>query len=383
MRNTTRSKKARLLLALPLVAVGAVSACGGDDGGSAGESGGDGVLSDACPANMVIQTDWFPESEHGALYQMLGEDYSVDVAKKIVSGTLIDSSGNDTGITLEVRTGGPAIGYQAVSATMATDESITMGYAATDDQAFIYDEIPLLAVVAPLEINPQMIMWDPETYPDVETIADLGEQGVTLNVFAGGTFLEVFKAEGVVSEDQIDPSYDGTPSRFIPAGGEIAQQGFASAEPWQYKNEFTDWGKDVKYQLIHDAGFEIYAATLAIRQADKEALSDCLKLFVPIVQQAAIDFVNSPDRANAIIIDAVEQYADSWVYGEGVAAYSVETQKELGLVGNGPNDTLGDFDFDRANAALQKMKDAGLDVPADLTAEDMYTNEFINPEIGL
>jgi len=66
-----------------------------------------------------------------------------------------------------------------------------------------------------------------------------------------------------------------------------------------------------------------------------------------------------------------------------VAAYSVETQKELGLVGNGPNDTLGDFDFDRANKALQKMKDVGLDVPADLTAEDMYTNEFINPEIGL
>jgi hypothetical protein len=93
--------------------------------------------------------------------------------------------------------------------------------------------------------------------------------------------------------------------------------------------------------------------------------------------------VNSPDRANAIIIDAVEQYADFWVYGEGVAAYSVETQKELGLVGNGPNDTLGDFDFDRATAALQMMKDAGLDVPADLTAEDMYTNEFINPEIGL
>jgi hypothetical protein len=202
-------------------------------------------------------------------------------------------------------------------------------------------------------------------------------------VFAGGTYLEVFKAEGVVSEDQIDPSYDGGPSRFISEGGKIAQQGFASAEPWQYKNEFTEWGKDVKYQLIHDAGFEINAATLAIRQADKEALSDCLKLFVPIVQQAAIDFVNSPDRANAIIIDAVEQYADFWVYGEGVAAYSVETQKELGLVGNGPNDTLGDFDFDRANAALQKMKDSGLDVPADLTAEDMYTNEFINPEIGL
>ncbi len=379
-----RARSKGLLLALPLVAVGALSACGGDDdGGSSGASGGEGVLSGACPETIVIQTDWFPEAEHGALYQMLGEDYSVDTEKKIVSGTLIDSAGKDTGVTLEVRTGGPAIGFQPVSATMAADESITIGYAATDDQAFSYDEIPLLSVVAPLEINPQIIMWDPETYPDVKTIADLGAQGVTMNVFAGGTYLEVFKAEGVVSEDQIDPSYDGSPTRFISEGGKIAQQGFASAEPWQYKNEFAEWGKDVAYQLIHDAGFEIYAATLAIRAADKDKLSDCLKLFVPIVQQAAIDFVNSPDRANAIIIDAVEKYADFWVYGEGVAKYSVETQKKLGLVGNGPDKTLGNFDFDRANKVLQQMKDAGLDVPADLTAETLYTNEFINPDIGL
>ena len=106
-------------------------------------------------------------------------------------------------------------------------------------------------------------------------------------------------------------------------------------------------------------------------------------MFVPIVQQAAIDFVNDPARTNKIIIDAVEKYADFWVYGEGVAAYSVETQKKLGLVGNGPDKTLGNFDLDRANKVLQQMKDAGLDVPADLKAEDMYTNEFINSDIGL
>jgi hypothetical protein len=28
-------------------------------------------------------------------------------------------------------------------------------------------------VVAPMEINPQIIMWDPATYPDVTTIEDL------------------------------------------------------------------------------------------------------------------------------------------------------------------------------------------------------------------
>lgn len=375
------SKKAvALILAAPLVAL---AACGGDDGGSSeGSSGGEGSLSGVCPETIVIQTDWFPESEHGALYEMVGDDYVVDTSKKTVKGSLV-ASGTDTGVDIEVRTGGPAIGFQPVSATMAADESITMGYISTDDGAFSYDSIKTLAVVAPLEINPQIIMWDPETYPDVETIADLGEQGITMNVFSGGSYLSVFLAEGVVSEDQIDPSYDGSPTRFIAEGGKIAQQGFASAEPWQYENEFTEWGKPVKYQLIHDAGFEVYAAPLAIRAEQKDALSDCLKLFVPIVQQAAIDFINEPARTIGIIVDAVEKFADFWVYGEGVANYSVETMKSLGLVGNGPNATLGDFDFDRANKVLEQMKTAGLEVPADLTAEDLYTNEFIDTSIGL
>ncbi len=376
-------RKARGLLVLPIVAATALAACGGDDGGSSGASGGEGSLSADCPATIVVQTDWFPEAEHGSLYQMMGADYTVDIEKKIVSGSLIDSEGNDTGVGLEIRTGGPAIGYSPVSTTMATDTSITIGYISTDDAAFNYDTVKTLAVVAPLEINPQIMMWDPETYPDVKTIADLGAAGVTLNVFAGGSFLEVFVAEGVITEDQIDPSYDGSPARFISEGGKIAQQGFASAEPYQYKNEFMDWGKDVAYQLIHDAGFEIYAAPLAIRAEDKEALAPCLKKFVPIVQQAAIDYSEDGARANAIIIDAVAKYADFWVYGEGVAAYSQQTQKELGLIGNGPDETLGNFDMDRANKVLQQMKDAGLEVPAELKAEDIYTNEFIDSSIGL
>ncbi len=380
MRRVNK-KAVALLMVTPLVAL---AACGGDDGGdSEGASGGEGSLSEICPATVAIQTDWFPESEHGALYQMVGADYTVDTAKKVVKGSLVDSAGEDTGVDIEVRTGGPAIGYQPVSATMAQDDSITLGYISTDDAAFSFDTIETLAVVAPLEINPQIIMWDPETYPDVKTIADLGEAGITMNVFGGGTFLEVFVAEGVVDEGQIDPSYDGAPTRFISEGGKIAQQGFASAEPWQYKNEFTEWGKDVAYELIHDAGFEIYAAPLAIRAAQKDELSDCLTKLVPIVQQAAIDFIADPARANAIIIDAVEKFADFWVYGEGVAEYSVQTQKELGLVGNGANSTLGDFDLERADKVLEQMKNAGLSVPADLPAEQIYTNEFIDTSIGL
>ena len=63
----------------------------------------------------MIQTDWFPESEHGALYNMVGEGYEVDVDQQVVSGPLV-AGGQDTGVDIEVRTGGPAIGDQTTAA---------------------------------------------------------------------------------------------------------------------------------------------------------------------------------------------------------------------------------------------------------------------------
>ena len=68
-------------------------------------------LKGICPDTVVIQTDWFPESEYGFLYQLLGPGYTIDKAKKRVSGPLV-ASGQDTGVKVEIRTGGPAIGFQ-------------------------------------------------------------------------------------------------------------------------------------------------------------------------------------------------------------------------------------------------------------------------------
>ena len=338
-------------------------------------------LAAVCPDPLVIQTNWFPEAEHGGLYEMVGEGYTVDTDQQVVRGPLV-AGGQDTGIDIELRTGGPAIGNQPVSVLQYTDDGIHLGHANTEGQILRYEETPVLAVVAPMEINPQIIFWDPETYPDVETLADLGEGEITINVFEGGTFTEVFVAEDIWHADQIDPSYDGSPARFIAEDGAIAQQGFASAEPYTYEH-LEDWGKPVQYQTLHDAGFEVYAQTLAIVPDRLEELRPCLELFVPIAQQAAIDYIGAPDRANAIIIDAVTQYDDFWTYDEGLAQYSVETQRELGIIGNGPDGTLGNMDEARVQGVIDQIRDAGLEVPEDLTVADLVTNEFVDPDIGL
>jgi len=57
-------------------------------------------LASVCPAEIIIQTDWNPESEHGALYQMVGKDgYTIDAGSAIVSGDLV-IAGEDSGVDI-------------------------------------------------------------------------------------------------------------------------------------------------------------------------------------------------------------------------------------------------------------------------------------------
>ena len=338
-------------------------------------------LSGVCPSPLIIQTDWFPESEHGAMYQMVGADYSIDAGNQITAGSLM-AGGADTGIDIEIRAGGPAIGFASGSAQMYIDPEIHLAYISTDESVILGGDTSTISVVAPLEKNPQIIQWDPETYPDVSSIADIGEKGIVVNVFAGGTFIDVFVNEGVLSADQIDPSYNGSPTRFIAEEGAIAQQGFASESPYSYETAYEEWAKPIAFELIHDAGLRLYSQTLAVRKDNLEAMRPCLERFVPIVQQSVVDFAADPDRANAIIIDAVETIDSFWEYSPGLADFSVQTQKDLGLIGNGPDGTVGNMDEDRINEVIDKITAAGFDVAPGLRFEDIATNEFIDESIG-
>ena len=339
-------------------------------------------LASVCPSPVIIQTDWFPESEHGAMYQMVGEGWTLDTDNMITTGPLM-AGDVATGVDIEIRAGGPAIGFASGSAQMYLDPEITLAYVSMDEAVILGGDTPTLSVVAPLEKNPQIIQWDPETYPDVTGVADLGELGVTINVFAGGTFIDVFVNEGVLSADQIDPSYDGGPARFIAEGGAIAQQGFASESPYSYEQVYPEWSKPIAFELIHDAGLPIYSQTLAIRPDDLDALRPCLAKFVPIVQQAILDFAADPGPTNANIVQIVADIGSFWQYSPGLAQFSVDTQIELGLIGNGPDDTVGNMEIDRIQEVIDKIVNAGFDVdPSRTDPNNIVTNEFIDESIG-
>ena len=69
-----------------------------------------------------------------------------------------------------------------------------------------------------------------------------------------------------------------------------------------------------------------------------------------------------------------------------VADYSVETQKKLGLVGNGNDDTHGNFDLDRVQKLIDEttpiFTDQGTPPKAGLTPDALVTNQFIDTSIS-
>jgi hypothetical protein len=271
---------------------------------------------------------------------------------------------------------------------MYQDDSILLGFVYTDEGIQNSAEFPTVAVMSGMEKNPQMIMWDPATYPDIKTIADIGEAGVLVRYFGGAAYMDYFTQTGILSESQVDGSYDGTPAGFLADQGESAQQGFGSAEPYVYQNEVPDWeGKPVAYAYINDAGWENYGESIAVRADALEENSECLTALIPVIQQSTVDYVNDPVETNALIIEAVEAFDNGWVYNADVAAYAVDTMKADGLLSNGPDGTIGNFDLDRVSGlielAIPVYESLGQTPKEGLTAEDVVTNQFIDESIGL
>jgi hypothetical protein len=378
-------------VAAALAAAFVLSACGADASDAAAgpaapaaEAGGPLDLTGACPATVVLQQDWQPEAEHGSMYSLVGPDYTIDTDAKSVTGSLV-AQGVDTGVDVEVRPGGPNVGFQPVPALMYLDEAITLGAVTTDAAIAGAADQPTVAVASQMTVSPQILMWDPESHPGMTTIREVAATGVPV-VTSGDIIPALLASQGIMQQAQSDTSYEGTPARFV-SDPTILQQGFATAEPYVYQNEIAEWRRPVGFEPLAKYGFSVYPEPLAVRADRLEQLRPCLEKLVPIMQQSQIDYLADPGPTNRLIVELVEAYQTGWTYSEGVAEFSARAQVEQGFVTNDPSSgVFGQIDPARMEQIvgtfgpiLQSQGTiATVPEPASL-----YTNEFIDPAIRM
>jgi hypothetical protein len=267
---------------------------------------------------------------------------------------------------------------------MYQNPEIFLGYVATDDAVQAAAKFPTKAVVAPLDINPQVLIWNPAVYT-VAGWPDIAKTKAKVVYIEGLPFMDFLVSKGFVNKAQKDASFDGTPARFAAEGGKIIQQGYASNEPYRWEHDVPAWNKPVKFLLVHDSGYEIYPQGLAVRAAQLAGATACLKLLVPMIQRAQVDYMTSPASTNAVLVKIGGELAGGPPITATANAAAVETMKKLGLSGNGPDNTLGNFDLPRVDRTIALLKPIfaarGVKVPDKLAAGDIVTNEFIDASI--
>ena len=375
-RNTTISST------IALVSLTILSACGGSDSAATDTTAAapttGASLADVCPATIVVQTDWFPESEHGGSYQLMSDDAVASKDTGAVSGSLV-VNGEPAGVKLEIRAGGPFLESPVVT-EMYQDNAITFGYVGTDVAITRYNDAPTLAVFNALNINPQVLLWDATKHPEATTIADAAKTIKSFYVYGDPAWMRYFESQGLIEKGQVDSNYKGN---LLLSTEDAAHQGFATSEPYKYAN-LESGAITTGYQLIHDAGWNSYAQNLAIRKDRLEELRPCLENIVPIFQQAQLDYIADPTRANAIILSTVATYDSWWTQSEGDVANGAASQKDMGIVGNGETPTFGDLEEARVNDFIAKatpiLREQGLEI-ADITAGDITDNEFLDTSI--
>jgi hypothetical protein len=346
-------------------------------------------LRGVCPDPIVIQKDWLMEIEHAAFYQLIG-----------AGGTSSDGQYTgplgSTGVQLTVLEGGSGFGMgdgESAAMTLYTGNSKAgltphLAFVGTDT-AFIQSALfPVIGVVAPLDKNPQMLFWDPATYPagfrSVDALKSLADGDGKIHLSTINREYGKFLADSGISTDVFVEGYYGSPENFLINNGKWLNQGYVTSEVFKYENG-NGWGKPVDYVLIADLGYDIYPSVPSIAANRLDELAPCLAKLVPLIQQAQVDFAADPAEINELIeaFNIAGHGAGFWKTSRAQNDAGVKVALENGVIGNGANATLGDFDFARISELLAILAPS-FDERAKpgVAGNDIATNQFIDMTIG-
>ncbi len=362
------------------------ASCGGGDATSEAEPVTTEPPAAVCPANIVIQADWWPELEHGGSYQLIGPGGTADAATFTYSGPIQEQYKVGGVETVEVRAGGDAVSFTPVSSLLQTDTDIIFGYINMSDLIKDSAAAPAIAVAKTLESDPQMIMWDP-AQNDVQSPEDILASGAQVLHFDGVAYVDYMISQGYMAAEQSNPSYGGAPTEWIAQGGNFFQQGFATNEVYSYEHVYgwkDDAPADVSYYTVKDIGFDNYAATMAINASRLDELTPCLTVLVPVLQQAWIDYLNDPTPIMDALIGVNETYDTYWKLSPELNAAGFALLEEEAMAANSPDGTYCSIDPARVAALYDILKpiyDAdGIAIAADATLT--YNNTFCEGVAG-
>ena len=302
-----------------------------------------GVLGSAqAQDKLTVLTTWFAQAEHGGLHQAA----ATGIYRKY-------------GLDVTVKSGGPQV--NGIQLLLAGQADFVMNYDFAVLQG-VERGFPLVTVGAPFQFDMQGVL----THDDVKGLGDL--KGKTILVAGTGTtyWWPWLKVKYKYTDEQMRP-YTFNLQPFF-ADPNIAQQAFASSEPYQAQQK----GVKAHFYLLADDGYPPYTGSITTTQKMVAEKPDVVARFVKATMEGWKSYLENPAPANEVIKKENPNMTD------GQIAFALRKMKEMKVVTGGDAAKLGigAMTDERWKKTADFMKSYGLLKP-DTDVRKAYTLQFI------
>jgi NitT/TauT family transport system substrate-binding protein len=291
-----------------------------------------------------LQTDWYPQPEHGGYYQALAKGYYAA-----------------EGLDVEILPGGPNAQVMAAIATGRIELGMTNG---DDVIVAVARGLPIKMVAAEMQRDPQGILFHAE-HP-LRDLKDL--QGKTVMAGAGSTWIQVVRKKLGVEFNLIP--LVGDLARFM-NNPEFVQQCFVTNEPYFVRQR----GANVGALLIASDAYEPYRVMFT---GDKFIAEhpDIVGKFVRASIRGWVDYeTGDPTAGNQLLLKIRSDLTPEFL------AYSIKAMNDYKLVLGDPakGEKMGQLTAARLEKQIKLLQEVGvLDKPVEV--KDVATFEFLPAE---
>jgi NitT/TauT family transport system substrate-binding protein len=292
---------------------------------------------------IVLQTDWYPQPEHGGFYNAILKGYYKDQGLEVT----IQPGGPYISMEKQVSVGAAQFGMGSSDKTL---ESVENGQ-------------PVVAVAATMQSDPQGIMVRKDS--TIRAFSDLN--GHTVAIVPGSTWFEYVAKRFQLNNIHVIPATMSV-SNFV-TDPQYIQQAFATSEPFFAHQA----GIETRVLLTSDAGYSPYRVMFTTRDMVQQH-PDVVAKFVTASLKGWSDYLNDPGAANTAIAKLNPALSQPWMQ------FSWQTLRDGHFVtGTDSGAPLGRMDPDRWSTMYKQLLDLKvIDKPFDPATA--YTLQFVQPK---
>jgi NitT/TauT family transport system substrate-binding protein len=292
---------------------------------------------------IVLQTDWFPQAEHGGFYQADARGFYAE-----------------EGLEVEILPGGPG----ALIKHKITQGQAHFAINRSDDVLVAVDRgLPLIMVFAVMQRDPQALMMHPS-----HAVSGFRElDGRTVIATPGLNWITFVERQYSIRLNIQPHTYSLT--RFL-KDETLVQQCFVTNEPYYVRQH----GVDPVVLMIADSGYEPYHVVFANREFAREA-PDRVAAFARASLRGWVDYLEGdPAPANTAIMARNPNMTPDFL------EFSRRTLIERSLVTGNPSkgDALGRIDPVRLQTEIDRLREFGM-IDEALTVEEVVVR-IVDPQ---